>query len=70
MTKEIVSHWRVDSESAVKLTTSTFGALQNIGIGQAEGLRRALLAMIDDSSKLGLPTLIIGQRSRSSARRW
>jgi CHAT domain-containing protein/tetratricopeptide (TPR) repeat protein len=47
----LVSHWQVDSESAVRLTTSTFDALKNDpAIGRAEALRRAMLAMIEDPS--------------------
>ena len=44
----LVSHWRVDS-AAVRLTTTTFAALQkDSAIGRAEALRRAMLAHIDD----------------------
>jgi CHAT domain-containing protein/Tfp pilus assembly protein PilF len=47
----LVSHWQVDSESAVRLTTSTFDALKkDPAIGRAEALRRAMLAMIEDPS--------------------
>jgi CHAT domain-containing protein len=47
----LVSHWQVDSESAVRLTTSTFDALKKEpAIGRAEALRRAMLAMIEDPS--------------------
>jgi len=47
----LVSHWQVDSDSAVRLTTSTFEALQkDPTIGRAEALRRAMLAMIEDAS--------------------
>ena len=49
----LVSHWQVDSESAVRLTTSTFDALkQDPAIGRAEALRRAMLAMIEDPSNI------------------
>ena len=41
----LVSHWRVGSEAAAKLTTSTFEAQQSApGIGRAEALQRAMLA--------------------------
>jgi CHAT domain-containing protein len=47
----LVSHWQVDSESAVRLTTSAFDALKkDPAIGRAEALRRAMLAMIEDPS--------------------
>jgi tetratricopeptide (TPR) repeat protein/CHAT domain-containing protein len=47
----LVSHWQVDSGSAVRLTTSTFDALKkDPAIGRAEALRRAMLAMIEDQS--------------------
>jgi CHAT domain-containing protein/tetratricopeptide (TPR) repeat protein len=47
----LVSHWEVDSPSAVRLTTSTFEALnKDSTIGRAEALRRAMLAMIADTS--------------------
>jgi tetratricopeptide (TPR) repeat protein len=47
----LVSHWQVDSDAAVRLTTSTFEELQkDPTIGRAEALRRAMLAMIDDAS--------------------
>jgi len=47
----LVSHWRMDSETAVRLTTDTFEAMQKEPtIGRAEALRRAMLAMIEDTS--------------------
>ena len=47
----LVSHWRVDSQAAVRLTTTTFAALQKEpALGRAEALRRAMLAYIDDGS--------------------
>ena len=47
----LVTHWRVDSQAAVRLTTQTFAALQkDPSIGRAEGLRRAMLAHIDDTA--------------------
>ena len=45
----LVSHWRVDSEAATRLTTSTFEALQrDRTIGRAEALRRSMLAYMAD----------------------
>ncbi|MEQ1651878.1 MAG: CHAT domain-containing tetratricopeptide repeat protein [Hyphomicrobium sp.] len=43
----LVSHWRVDSEAAAKLTTSTFDIQsRDKSIGRAEALRQAMLAQI------------------------
>jgi CHAT domain-containing protein len=45
----LVSHWPVFSDAAARLTTTTFDALAaNPGIGRAEALRRAMLAVLDD----------------------
>ncbi|MGA7805129.1 tetratricopeptide repeat protein [Bradyrhizobium sp.] len=47
----LVSHWPVDSQAPVKLTTGMIGAVaQDPAIGRAEALRRAMLAMIDDTT--------------------
>jgi len=47
----LVSHWMVDSESTVKLTTGTFKAMAaDPGIGRAQALRQSILAMIDHAS--------------------
>ena len=41
----LVSHWRVGSEAAAKLTTSTFEIQQSgRGVGRAAALQRAMLA--------------------------
>jgi CHAT domain-containing protein len=46
----LVSHWRVYSRSTAKLVTGTFEMLaRNPSIGRAEGLRRAMTAMIDQA---------------------
>ncbi len=45
----LVSHWRVGSEAAAKLTTSTFEIQQSrVKIGRAEALQRAMLAYMDN----------------------
>jgi CHAT domain-containing protein len=45
----LVSHWRVGSEAAAKLTTSTFEIQQSGGkVGRAQALQRAMLAYMDD----------------------
>jgi CHAT domain-containing protein len=47
----LVSHWRVGSEAAAKLTTSTFDQQRRApDIGRAEALRRAMLAYMADSN--------------------
>jgi CHAT domain-containing protein/tetratricopeptide (TPR) repeat protein len=47
----LVSHWTVASEAATRLTTSTFEILSgDPTLGRAEGLRRAMLAYMNDSS--------------------
>ncbi len=47
----LVSHWPVESEAAVKLTTGAFAELaKNPQIGRAEALRRSMLARIADPS--------------------
>jgi CHAT domain-containing protein len=47
----LVSHWSVASDAAARLTTSTFDLINfNPGIGRAEGLRRAMLAYMNDKS--------------------
>jgi CHAT domain-containing protein len=44
----LVSHWAVNSEAAVGLTTQTFAALAaNRKLGRAEAFRRTMLGMID-----------------------
>lgn len=43
----LVTHWAVDSDAAVRLTTQAFAALRaDPGIGQAEAFRRSVVAMM------------------------
>jgi CHAT domain-containing protein len=45
----LVSHWSVASDAATRLTTSTFDLIKsNPSMGRAEGLRRAMLAYMND----------------------
>ncbi|MGH8547613.1 MAG: CHAT domain-containing protein, partial [Methylococcales bacterium] len=45
----LVSHWLVDSNATVALTTGMFKeAAANPGIGKAEALRRSMLALLND----------------------
>ena len=46
----LVSHWPVDSASAVKLTTGAFRELaSDESLGRAEALRRSMISMIDQA---------------------
>ena len=48
----LVSHWPVGTDAAVRLTTATFEALrQNPGMGRAEALRQAMLALMADPNE-------------------
>lgn len=48
----LVSHWAVDSDASVKLTTNTFAILRDMpGIGRAEALRRSRIAMMRDATR-------------------
>ncbi|TYL90921.1 tetratricopeptide repeat protein [Bradyrhizobium rifense] len=47
----LVSHWPVDSDAAVRLTTGAFSELgAHPGIGRAEALRRSMKSLIADRS--------------------
>ena len=48
----LVSHWYVDSDAAVKLTTKAFAAMKaDLSIGRAEAMRLAMLAVMGDRSR-------------------
>jgi CHAT domain-containing protein len=48
----LVSHWAVDSDAAVLLTTRAFVELRtDVSIGRAEALRRSMQAIIEDRSR-------------------
>jgi CHAT domain-containing protein len=52
----LVSHWYVDSEAAVALTSGAFAELKAAPtIGRAEALRRSMLALIDTGGRNGHP---------------
>jgi CHAT domain-containing protein len=60
----LVSHWAVNSEASVWLTTGTFSALaKEPQIGRAEAFRRTMLAMIEASlpPSLWAPFVIVGE---------
>jgi CHAT domain-containing protein len=47
----LVSHWTVDSDAAMILTTSTFDVLKSEAkLGRAEVLRQAMLTYINDAA--------------------
>ena len=47
----LVSHWRIGSQAAARITTAAFEAQHNEpGIGRAEALRRAMLDFLADKS--------------------
>jgi tetratricopeptide (TPR) repeat protein/CHAT domain-containing protein len=64
----LVSHWAVESGATVKLVTSAVRSIsEDRGVGRAEALRRAMLAMIDgDDTRqthpgLWAPFVVVGE---------
>ena len=48
----LVSHWYVDSHAAMQITTRAFVELRSEkSIGRAEALRRAMLAVMQDTTR-------------------
>lgn len=68
----LVSHWPVDSDAAVRLTTGTIQALAaEPKIGRAEALRRAMLAFLDPKApsrdvhpRRWAPFILVGEGGR------
>jgi CHAT domain-containing protein/uncharacterized protein HemY len=66
----LVSHWPVNSESAVKLTTRTFAALEKRpNLGRAEAMRAAMLATIAEGGRAAHPAywapfVVVGEGAR------
>jgi CHAT domain-containing protein len=63
----LVSHWPVNSEAAVKLTTRIFA--QKADIGRAEALRQAMLATIAEGGRSAHPShwapfVVVGEGGR------
>jgi CHAT domain-containing protein len=64
----LVSHWPVESNAAVKLTTRTFAEIKaNRAYGRAEALRQAMLALMSDRDirnahpALWAPFMVVGE---------
>jgi CHAT domain-containing protein len=65
----LVSHWAVDSNAAMRLTTSTFDIMKSDPtLGRAEALRRAMLAYMNDAANplnaypaLWAPFVVVGE---------
>jgi CHAT domain-containing protein len=65
----LVSHWAVDSNAAMRLTTSTFDTLKSDpALGRAQALRRAMLAYMTDTTNplnaypaLWAPFVVVGE---------
>jgi CHAT domain-containing protein len=65
----LVSHWAVESNAAMVLTTSTFDILKSDpSLGRAEALRRAMLAYMNDTTNplnsypaLWAPFVVVGE---------
>ena len=52
----LVSHWYVDSQSAVALTSGAFAELKdNPAIGRAEALRRSMLRLMESGDRNAHP---------------
>jgi hypothetical protein len=53
----LVSHWEVDSEAAVAITTGTVSAMKSEPkIGRAEALRRSISALIARGGRFAHPS--------------
>jgi CHAT domain-containing protein len=47
----LVTHWEIDSDAAVELTTGAFNAMENNPrLSQAEAMRTAMAALVSDQS--------------------
>jgi CHAT domain-containing protein len=68
----LVSHWYVDSDAAVALTSGAFAQLEaNPSLGRAEALRRSMLALMDRGGRNAHPAtwapfVVVGEGSAAS----
>ena len=67
----LVSHWRVNSEAAFRLTTGAFTELaQDPSIGPAEALRRSMMRMLDTPGlshpRMWAPFVVVGGCGRTT----
>jgi CHAT domain-containing protein len=69
----LLSHWQINSDAAVKLSTVTFDALRNNPtIGRAEALQKAMFQMANSDSLLEThpsvwgPFVVVGEGSRGA----
>jgi hypothetical protein len=66
----LASHWYVDSEAAVALVTRAFAEINaQAGVGRAEALRRAMLALVGQGGRLAHPAIwapfvVVGEGAR------
>ena len=69
----LASHWYVDSESAVTLTSGTFAELQaHPAIGRAEALRRSMLVLMGNGGRAAHPAnwapfVVVGEGGAAAA---
>ncbi len=60
----LVSHWAVNSQAAVELTTRTFATLRSAPqLGKAEAFQRAMLSLIDEGNppSYWAPFVVVGE---------
>jgi len=68
----LVSHWYVDSDAAVALTSGAFAQLEaNPSLGRAEALRRSMLTLMDKGGRNAHPAtwapfVVVGEGSAAS----
>jgi hypothetical protein len=66
----LASHWYVDSKAAVALVTRAFAEINaQAGVGRAEALRRAMLALVGQGGRLAHPAIwapfvVVGEGAR------